>query len=265
MVNRFSARHGLSVPQPDSLRHQTASDELRLAAIQFGSDLGVPPDFLRSTLLEIINAPREQQFWTEPRYVLEETQRQILKAEWFEVYDFIEAVAFWFISNGSTAGERYETKLNRYFERHGIGWQLKGGRINARGPEAFETILSQARVETERRGLQAAHHELHEALLDLSRRPHPDLTGAIQHAAAALECVARDVTGEANATLGEILNRYGSALPAPLPQAIAKIWGYASETARHVREGVAVTREEAELVVGLCAVVAQYLLSTKRT
>jgi hypothetical protein len=37
------------------------------------------------------------------------------------------------------------------------------------------------------------------------------------------------------------------------------VWGYASNEARHVEEGREPQREEAELVVGLAAVVATYL------
>jgi len=54
----------------------------------------------------------------------------------------------------------------------------------------------------------ATRDELHEALDDLSRRPEPDLTGAIQHAMAALECVASDTYGNPKATLGDIIKRY---------------------------------------------------------
>jgi len=67
----------------------------------------------------------------------------------------------------------------------------------------------------------------------------------------ALEAVARDLTGDSKATLGEALKRYPELLPKPLDQSLAQIWGYASNVVRHVEEGREPTREEAELVVGL--------------
>lgn len=106
---------------------------------------------------------------------------------------------------------------------------------------------------------KTAGRELHEALSDLSRRPQPDLTGAIQHAMAALECIARDACGDAKATLGEIMKKYPELIPSPLNEAISKIWGYASEMGRHLREGREPSREEAELIVGLSATCATYL------
>ena len=51
-------------------------------------------------------------------------------------------------------------------------------------------------------GLKRAANEMREALRDISRRPEPDITGAIQHAMAALEATAREATGQSNPTLG---------------------------------------------------------------
>jgi hypothetical protein len=48
-------------------------------------------------------------------------------------------------------------------------------------------------------------NEIHKALENLSKRPVPDLTGAVQHAMAALECVANDVCGENGETLGKVV------------------------------------------------------------
>ena len=75
----------------------------------------------------------------------------------------------------------------------------------------------------------------------------------------AMECVARDVSGEAKATLGEILKKHPGLLPPPLDTALSQIWGYASNEARHVLEGKNPSREEAELVVGLSAALTTYL------
>jgi hypothetical protein len=77
---------------------------------------------------------------------------------------------------------------------------------------------------------------------------------------AALECVARDVTGEPNATLGAIIKNHPRLLPKPLDQGVDKIWGYASDQARHVREGKTPDIREAELVVGLAGSVATFLI-----
>lgn len=128
----------------------------------------------------------------------------------------------------------------------------------AQGPYAPETALQEGRDELWRLGKHTTARELHEALYDLSRRPVPELTGAIQHGIAALECLSRDLTGSGD-TLGTLVRRNPALFPTPLGEAIAKIYGFASENGRHLREGNEPALEEAELVVGLSAVLCRYL------
>lgn len=79
----------------------------------------------------------------------------------------------------------------------------------------------------------------------------------------ALEAVARDLTGDPKATLGEVIKRNPDLLPKPLDSALSQVWGYASNEARHVQEGREPQRGEAELLVGLAAVMATYLTNKK--
>lgn len=151
------------------------------------------------------------------------------------------------------------------FRKEGIGWQLVDGEIRVRGPEAFEAIVKSASVTLSASGRTTAATEIHEALRDLSRRPDPDLTGALQHGLAALECVMRDACGDQKATLGALLSKHKGVIPAPLDQAVEKIWGFASEQGRHVREGRQPDTEETELAVHVAAAVAAYLSKKHRS
>ncbi len=107
--------------------------------------------------------------------------------------------------------------------------------------------------------LQTAKSEIEEAIHDLSRRPKPDITGAIQHALACLECVCREVTGDKKSTLGDLMKKATGIIPSPLDQAITKIWGFTSEQGRHLREGQEPDYLEAELVVEITAAISTYL------
>ena len=80
---------------------------------------------------------------------------------------------------------------------------------------------------------------------------------------AALECVARDITGNSKATLGEVIKKNPTLVPKPLDQSIEKAWGFASEMGRHLREGRVPNYEEAELMVGLCSSFCIYLIKKK--
>jgi len=134
---------------------------------------------------------------------------------------------------------------------------MEDGKIIVRGSEAF-TLATQDAVATMRAaGKPTAANEIHEALSDISRRPVADVTGAIQHAMAALECVAREIDSSSD-TLGRIIGRL--TLPAPLDGALHKLWGFASEQGRHIQEGRDPAFEEAELVVTVASAVSVYLL-----
>ena len=124
------------------------------------------------------------------------------------------------------------------------------GHFRRNDPQADEV-----RTET---GHPAVANEIREALHDISRRPEPDVTGAIQHVMSALECTAREMTGQRNLTLGRLVPPLD--LTPPLDAAVDKLWGYASERARHIREDQSVTTEEAELVVTLTCSLCTFLV-----
>lgn len=115
-----------------------------------------------------------------------------------------------------------------------------------------------ATVALQEAGKHTAASELREANADLAREP-PDLTGAVQHSLAALECVARDHCGN-HATFGKLLERHPDLFPMPLDKGIEKIWGFASEMGRHLREGRTPKQEEAELLVGMATACCTYLV-----
>ena len=79
---------------------------------------------------------------------------------------------------------------------------------------------------------------------------------------AALETTAREVAGQPNPTLGKLIPMLN--LPAPLDQAIHKLWGYASEYGRHIREQQDVNHVEADLVVTIAGALCAYRVLAER-
>ena len=261
MSRRFSDRLGLatSAAVPITVRSDAPRD-LRGVLVDIGYECGFRPKTLRPLVCKVLRKRADDDNWSEYPNIDMETRRLIDDAEWYRVYDVIEAMAD-AMHSGSVNGDptRFERELNDYFTGSGIGWKLQGAELEARGSEALETTLMAASETLEHTGLSTAQNELHEALRDLSRRPNPDTTGAIQHSMAALECVAREACGDEKATLGDIIKRYKDLIPKPLDEAVTKLWGYASENARHLSEGKMPAYEEAELVVGVVASVSTYL------
>lgn len=272
----FSSRYGLNKPKEISFRDELPT-ELRIPIFSifiryFGGA------FLRERIERVLNPygidPMPQPSVDiaispdEDTPELVAIKKTLVSCPWFRIYDIIEdlygQLVFYeteLISDPAEAFRSlpFQVEINEYFVHAGIGWQLADGQIVSRGTEAFEATISAAKAALAASNRVTAQGHLNEALRDLSRRPQPDLSGAIYHAMGSLECVARDVTGDEKATLGMILKRNTGLVPAPLGVVLSQIWGYASNEARHVKEGQVPQRKNAALVVGLAAAVVAYL------
>jgi AbiJ N-terminal domain 4 len=267
----FSVRHGYKENTRDAeiTIREEAPEALRQTLLDIATQTGWDYDGLLSVATKIGKQP-----WEPPEPITSgkksviQLRYLVYQWEWYLVYDFIERLcgemAYWSVPVNEPAhpSDDFQNLLNSYLRHAGIGWELRGDKIVSRGSEAFETIIRKAAPVLTESGQETARREIHEAVADLSRRPHPDVTGAIQHAIAALECVARTVSGDSNPTLGALLKQHPGLIPKPLDIAVEKAWGYASERARHIREGGEPSRGEAELVVGIAASVATYLART---
>lgn len=256
MPERFSDRHGYRGAELEITVREDAPESLRFAIPLIAQDAGMSPGAMRRIVCAVLLVRPDPSNWSEYPNVWEEVNGLIANCPWFKVYDIAEALHAAFAPYADRAAA-FQERLNQYFRENGVGWQMTEGRIVYRGSEAFAETTREAAEVLARAGRSAAANEIHEALADISRRPAPDVTGAIQHSIAALECTARDVTGEPNLTLGRLLPRL--ALAPPLDTAVEKLWGYASERARHIREGRAVATEEAELVVTVACAVCTFL------
>lgn len=127
--------------------------------------------------------------------------------------------------------------------------------------ESFEAVVAKAREILSESGRGVAQREIHEALKDLSRRPEADLTGALQHGFAAVECVARDISGEPNLTLGRLLKKHPGLIPSSsLLTAVENMWEFACDQGRHLREGDELCDADVELAVVTAAAIATYLV-----
>jgi hypothetical protein len=258
----FSKRNRLGSAKEITIR-EDAPDSLRYFVLDTARQLEYAPSSLRTILCRVLRTRPDQGNWSEYPNIWSEVQDLMYGCDWFKVYDIIEAVHASFATNDANSGQQdavlFAEAINGFFIEEGIGWQLVDGQIVTRGTEAFESVVKGATAALEATARPTAAKHLHEALQDLSRRPQPDLPGSVYHAMGALECVARDVTGDPKATLGEVLKRYPGLLPKPLDTALSQIWGYASNEARHVEEGREPSRDEAELLVGLSAAISGYL------
>lgn len=255
MSESFSERYGYKPKEKKITVRHSAPDELRYVIADIAYSSGFSPEPLRKIVCRVLRKRPDPSNWSEFPNIDDEIRGLLDSCEWYQVYDVIEAI---YHLGGDS--EKFKDEINSYFKAEGIGWQIIDGKIEVRGEEGFETAIKEAISAVKESGLETASNEIREAILDLSRRPKADITGAVQHGMAALECVAREICGDKNATLGDILKKYGGIIPKPLDTAIEKAWGYASDKGRHLREGQVPTFEEAQLIVGICASASTYLL-----
>ena len=260
---QFSRRQGHSGPNQEISVRNDAPYAFRAALLQIAREVGLSPTGIRSIACRVLRMLPDPGNWSEYPNIWQEAQDLILGCEWYRVYDITEAIAV-YLSDDTERAEQFVDEINTYFKESGIGWQLVDGLIQTRGTEAFEASVRESLEET-LSDHPTSENEIKEAIADLSRRPDPDLTGAIQHSMAALECIARDACGDQKATFGEILKRYPELIPKPLDQALEKAWGYSSEMGRHLREGRPPSREDAELMVSMSAAVVTYLAQQIRS
>jgi hypothetical protein len=200
---------------------------------------------------------------------------KLYTCDWFYVYDVVERI---FDSlkarderlvrrgRSSDMASTFETSINEFFVEEGIGWQLVNGEIVTRGNEAFERTIEVAKQELSDR--QTTRARIQEAINDLSRRPKPDLSGAVSHAFAAMECIIGDIKytpeeirQDTRHTFGSFLQRHPDLFPSEdFKDGFQNLWKYANnEGSRHGKEGMEPARDEAELIVSMAAALVTYL------
>ena len=264
MTERFSNRQGYEEATPVIKIREDAPFELRSVIVDIAYESGLRPSQLRQIVCKVLRVVADPDSWSDYPNIDQEVRRELNICEWYRIYDVIEEVQETLYELSDSNPDSFEKEINRYFQLRGIGWQLIDGRIEVRGSETFEFAVKGALNVLEDTERSTAHTELVEALGDLSRRPKADTTGAIQHAMAALECVARDITGNPKSTLGKIVKENPRLLPKPLDQAVEKAWGYASESGRHLREGDSPKFAEAEFIVNISGAICLYLVNKSR-
>jgi hypothetical protein len=204
---------------------EDAPEGLRYAVLEVARELDWGPSSLRSIVCRVLRVRPDPGNWSEYPNVWGEVQDLVFNTDWFKVYDVLEAIHTAMLRHDrehrSDNAQRFAYEINSYFIEEGIGWQLVDGQVVTRGTEAFESVVADAEKALKKTGRPTAASHIHEALQDLSRRPKPDLAGAIYHGMGALEAVARDLTGDARATLGEALKR------TPTPAEAARYCGVA--------------------------------------
>jgi hypothetical protein len=256
----FSKRHNFATTPPITVRTD-APDGLRYAVIQNARDCGPSFSQIRSVVCRVLLSAPDPNNWSDVPNIRDEVLYDIRNCDWYKVYDVAEALLINIeATHGYDQAIQYAKAINEFFLGAGIGWQFVPNEgIVYRGDETFRTATAEAAATLLGSGRRNAASEIGEAIRDISRRPDPDITGAVSHSMAAIECVAQDILASKH-TLGQIVGSLN--LPKPLDEAVSKLYGFASQHGRHVNEQSRPALEDAELLVQVACAVCTYL--TKR-
>lgn len=264
MPKRFSERHGFDMIAPKITIIRDFPVEHREAVIRIAKQLGTDTALLREAMLEVLitgidTSDRNHDFiWPNLVYALEE-------CGWPKVYNISEEI-YKIMKNTQTSFGRsvqtdhrqeYMDRLNHFFIEKGFGWEMRNGLIEYRGSEPFRIATTSAEESLQDRGFDHSANEVREAMRDLSRRPEPDLAGAVYHATQALEAIAGIDTKSSGKSLGKMIPSLN--LPAPLDEATHKLWGFVSGYVRHGNEEKQIDEEEAEMAVTVACALTTFI------
>ena len=260
MTDPFSTRHNYRTDPPISVR-EDAPPGFRYSIIGLAEecDLG-GAKFAVNMVRRGLGEPPSND-WS-PDNQRQDAQALIEQCDWWRVYDIAEMIYSALKAKNPvlTPHEQFENGINDYCAMHGIGWKMSQGRFQVRGELAEDTFNQHVVEELVQSGKHTTANELKEAFKDLSKRPKPDVTGAVQHVGAAIERLSRELCGDPSLTLGDLMKRYPDLFPGAFRKLAEAIWGITSNKGRHLSEGDAPTINEAMLLVGVVSSLCSYIL-----
>jgi hypothetical protein len=274
----FSRRHGLAAPAAGTLLHEIAPSGLRTTLFEVLSTMSLNSfggDFdgvrLRNLFCKVMNI-RPNLENSDGLLAFREAEQLIYECEWYQFYEIVEELYRLLrredglgtgLVRAPQRGVLFANTMNEELVRLGIGWRLADGKVFSRGNEIFENTVTSAAAVLHSSSKPTAAEHLQFALDALSARPKANTGGAVAHATSAVECVLGEITGQAM-TLGKYLDKYPTLFHPALKRGLDGIYGYASdEGARHGKEGIVPTREDAEFTLAVCAAFCTLLVSKR--
>ena len=227
---------------------------------------GITPDMLTQRLwLHFFNKPIDKT----PRYEYGEFAEFVrgwfFQCDWYEVYDFIEALLAELRGRPS---ESLVSLANSFLEAELSAYRIIDGRI--------AEITSELEIKSIEEGISSTdflpHVQTHlrEALGKLTNRNDPDFRNSIKESISAVEAMCRAITGQEKATLGLAIKRLkdaGVSLHPSLEQGWLKLYGYTSDKGgiRHaLTDEAQVGFPEAKYMLVTCTAFTNYLLELVR-
>ena len=185
---------------------------------------------------------------------------RFFNAEWNDVYDLIEFI----IPLGvCQRDDKFVENCNLFLERENSAYRIVNGLVSP--ITSGEEIQSIEMAIEKSLPFSGVRTHLEKALSHLSDRGNPDYRNSIKESISAVESLAKHISGNKNATLGDALKaiRRDEKLHPALEGAFSKLYGYASDAGgiRHaLMEESTIGDAEAKFMLVACSAFTNYLI-----
>jgi len=265
----FSQRQGIK-PAPSALQVRTMSGELRASLWNvLHREVWDREGFMWALMEHGEIVPFARELWfryfkkpfsdipTNPNEILGRLEAEFMASSWNEVYDLVEAI---FSIRQST---RLQSAINEVLKRELAGYRMITGHfIEVTAPEELASL--ETALQADQYAPVATH--LRRALELLADRNQPDYRNSIKESISAVESLARILSGNNRATLGDalrVLETRGK-LHTALRQGFSNLYGYTSDEGgiRHAMlEEPYLTSDDAKFFLVSCSAFVNYLKS----
>jgi len=187
-------------------------------------------------------------------------RKWFFEAAWFEVYDFIEYIAF---LDNNLIKVGFTQSCNLILESEVSGYRILNEKIAQITSEEEILAIEDAAINTDKWKSVSTH--LKTALDDLANRKSPNYRNSIKESISAVESFCKIITQDDKATLGKALAEIEGAhkLHGALKTAFSAIYGYTSDSSgiRHalLESDVDVKFEDAKFMLVSCSAFINYL------
>lgn len=233
-----------------ALRHGSiASYEMEIAGVVWRQSLNLSADRFDSLV---------------PSEIVSEAKKRFFGLEWYRVYEVIEDVAKLI---ATATFEWPDDAVNRELERGRSAYRMRGGELIPLADDTETSEIEEAQSVSADRGLSGVRAHLDTALEKLSARPKADYRNSIKESISAVESLAKVLTGDENASLGDALKEIEKhvELHPALKAGYSKIYGYTSNE-KGLRHAYGLTDEDkadfatAKYMLVSCAAFVNYLV-----
>ncbi|WP_395407945.1 AbiJ-NTD4 domain-containing protein [Pseudoduganella sp. UC29_106] len=179
--------------------------------------------------------------------------------DWYEVYDFLEALAS---DQGYLFDESSRRWINEVLEKQNAAYRFVSDQI--------VEITDKTEINSIEEALEAAdassRAHIETALRMLSNKEQPDYRNSVKESISAVEAACRIVTNSPSATLGAALKRVKNLHPA-MSGAFSQLYGYTNDESgiRHALSDESdITYEDAKFMLVACSAFVSYLMVATR-